>query len=66
MITLPHGPIATVCAGCDDPLEIDPVGRTVRSPSRGDQIALTYADEALLVWDCPSCGRADAEDLVGG
>ena len=65
MMTLPQGPIATVCAGCHDPLEIDPVARTVQSASQGGPVALIYADEALLVWDCPSCGRTDAEDLVG-
>lgn len=63
MMTLPQGPISTVCPGCRDPLEIDPGARTVRSS--GGQRSLTYADEALLVYDCPSCGRPDAEDLVG-
>ncbi|MGN6130325.1 MAG: zinc finger domain-containing protein [Nocardioidaceae bacterium] len=64
MTTLPQGSLSIVCAGCRDPLEIDPHARTVRS-SAGGQKSLTYADEALLVFDCPSCGHADAEDLVG-
>lgn len=63
MMTLPQGPISTVCPGCSDPLEIDLHTRMVRSAE--GQKSLTYADEALLVYDCPSCGRADAEDLVG-
>lgn len=64
MTTLPKSSISTVCAGCSDPLEIDPQAGTIRS-SGGTQKSLTYADEALLVYDCPACGRADAEDLVG-
>jgi hypothetical protein len=55
--------ITTVCAGCSDELVIDRKEGTLRS-SRGESRRLTYADAALLVWDCPSCGHTDAEDLA--
>ncbi len=65
MTTAPRPAIATSCAGCGSSLEVDLSAGTVRA-GEGQVKALNYADEALAVWDCPSCGQSDAEDLLGG
>ena len=55
--------VGVACEGCGVDLEVNPVAGTVGAPE--GSLRLTYADEALAVWDCPACGHADALDLLG-
>jgi DNA-directed RNA polymerase subunit RPC12/RpoP len=52
------------CEGCGTRVLVD-LGPSGVEAVGGLRASVTYADEALLVWDCPACGRTQAEDLVG-
>ena len=55
--------VGVACAGCGVDLRVNAAVGTIESPQ--GSLRLTYADEALAVWDCPACGHADAADLLG-
>ena len=55
--------VGVACEACGVDLWINSAVGTIESP-RGSR-RLTYADDALAVWDCPACGHADAMDLLG-
>ena len=55
--------VRVACEGCGVDLRVSQVAGTVEAPE--GSLRLTYADEALAVWDCPACGHTDALDLLG-
>lgn len=55
--------VGVACEGCGVDLRVNKVAGTVEAPE--GSLRLTYADEALAVWDCPACGHTDALDLLG-
>ena len=57
--------VGVACEGCGVDLQVNHVTGTVETPEGGLRLRLTYADEALAVWDCPACGHPDAADLLG-
>jgi hypothetical protein len=51
------------CEGCTVAVQVGPDGSVVTET--GDRGRVTYADEALRVWDCPGCRFTNAEDRLG-
>jgi hypothetical protein len=48
--------------GCGTSATIDLRGYSASSASSGC-IGATYADADIVVWDCPACGQANADEL---
>ena len=52
-----------VCTACADRVQVDLAAGTAEA-SDGSRRAVTYADDALLVWACPNCDYPQAEELT--
>jgi hypothetical protein len=50
----------STCAGCGGEVRVRLGSRTIEGP-RGSLGPLTYADADIAVWDCPTCGYANAD-----
>jgi predicted RNA-binding Zn-ribbon protein involved in translation (DUF1610 family) len=44
-------------------VRLDLETQTVESDG-SQSIGVTYADTDIVVWDCPRCGQANAEELL--
>jgi hypothetical protein len=51
------------CEACTLAVQVGADGTIVTA--QGDRGRVTYADEALLVWECPRCQVTNAEDRLG-
>ena len=49
------------CAGCATVATVDLRGFTVEAAANGC-VGVTYADSDIVVWDCPACGAANADE----
>jgi hypothetical protein len=51
------------CATCGLAIEFNSRKRTLVA-AEGGSAAITYHDPPLLVWECPSCHQAQADELL--
>lgn len=51
------------CAGCSGDATLDLRRFTVQG-AVGEALGVTYADADIVVWDCSSCGHANADVLT--
>ena len=56
------GSLRTRCAGCNVVVHVHLRSGIVEA-ANGNRTKITYADEDIAVWDCPSCAAANAEVL---
>jgi hypothetical protein len=56
-------PVRLLCATCREVVHFHAQRGTLVSES-GVAATITYADPALLVWECPSCRTPQAEELA--
>jgi hypothetical protein len=54
--------VDSTCAACGGNVRLHVPNRTTYGP-QGSAGAITYADTDVAVWDCPTCGFANADDL---
>lgn len=50
------------CTGCPDEVTLDLRTFTVQG-AVGEAVGVTYADTDIVVWECPSCGQTNADEL---
>lgn len=55
-------PVDSACAGCGGNVRLHLPNRTTHGP-QGSEGAISYADTDIAVWDCPTCGFANADAL---
>ena len=53
------------CASCRAQVTVD-LGVYVVVAADGRRLKVTYADTDIVVWDCPDCGFANADEVVRG
>ena len=56
-------PLASTCMACSNEVDVHVASGVVEGPGhcRGP---ITYADTDIVVWDCPSCGAANADTVT--
>ena len=57
--------LSTQCAGCGADVTVR-VRDRVAEAADGRSREITYADPDIVVWDCPACAQANADELTAG